>query len=229
MPTIAVSGSNFVVVESNHAGYYRPHVFRSKEQFQAWLKRQPTRKHGMMPAQFARGNALPAEDHRQEVEYIDIEEEEHQRHLSHIADEYAQLDREALVMTTTQQQQPTAKPQTSAALEEVKALRAEVTALKAVIVEWKTEAQRQIAQLTARIAEAAENSGIAMASVRQELTDTRHALTAMAAARIDPPQQVQAEREHYCAIHGVDLARHEKDGKVWYSHRAPDQSWCRGK
>lgn len=33
----------------------------------------------------------------------------------------------------------------------------------------------------------------------------------------------------YCAIHRVAMKRHEKDSQVWYSHKAPDGSWCRGK
>jgi hypothetical protein len=32
----------------------------------------------------------------------------------------------------------------------------------------------------------------------------------------------------WCAIHGVQMKRHEKDGAFWYSHRLPDGSWCRG-
>lgn len=33
----------------------------------------------------------------------------------------------------------------------------------------------------------------------------------------------------YCTIHGCAMKRHEKDSQVWYSHKAPDGSWCRGK
>ena len=32
----------------------------------------------------------------------------------------------------------------------------------------------------------------------------------------------------WCAIHNTQMKRHEKDGNVWHSHRAPDGSWCRG-
>jgi len=32
----------------------------------------------------------------------------------------------------------------------------------------------------------------------------------------------------WCAIHGVQMKRHEKGGQVWYSHKTPDGSWCRG-
>ena len=31
---------------------------------------------------------------------------------------------------------------------------------------------------------------------------------------------------HYCKAHGKPHQRHEKGGKVWYSHKAPDGSWC---
>ena len=33
----------------------------------------------------------------------------------------------------------------------------------------------------------------------------------------------------YCKIHGCAMKRHEKNGEAWYSHKAPDGSWCRGK
>ena len=32
-----------------------------------------------------------------------------------------------------------------------------------------------------------------------------------------------------CSIHEVSMNRREKNGKVWYSHKAPDGSWCNGK
>lgn len=32
----------------------------------------------------------------------------------------------------------------------------------------------------------------------------------------------------WCAIHGVAMKRHEKDGQVWYSHKVGD-SYCKGK
>ena len=31
-----------------------------------------------------------------------------------------------------------------------------------------------------------------------------------------------------CPIHQCDMKRYEKDGRSWYSHKAPDGSWCRG-
>jgi hypothetical protein len=32
-----------------------------------------------------------------------------------------------------------------------------------------------------------------------------------------------------CAIHNASMKRHTKGDQVWYSHKAPDGSWCRGK
>lgn len=50
------------------------------------------------------------------------------------------------------------------------------------------------------------------------------------------PQQPQApklangaEDPGWCPIHGCAMKRHEKDSQVWYSHKAPDGTWCRGK
>ena len=33
----------------------------------------------------------------------------------------------------------------------------------------------------------------------------------------------------WCALHECELKRFEKDGRVWFSHKADDGSWCRGK
>jgi hypothetical protein len=35
--------------------------------------------------------------------------------------------------------------------------------------------------------------------------------------------------EHYCQTHQVDFKRYERDGRVWYSHKAPDGKWCKEK
>lgn len=33
---------------------------------------------------------------------------------------------------------------------------------------------------------------------------------------------------HFCPIHGVEMKRWEKDGRIWYSHKA-GTTWCSGK
>ena len=33
---------------------------------------------------------------------------------------------------------------------------------------------------------------------------------------------------HLCPIHGLEMKRWEKDGKVWYSHKT-ENGWCTGK
>jgi len=33
----------------------------------------------------------------------------------------------------------------------------------------------------------------------------------------------------WCALHDCELKRFEKDGRVWFSHKTDDGSWCRGK
>ena len=55
-----------------------------------------------------------------------------------------------------------------------------------------------------------------------------------AGARPQPQPQAPtlangAEDPGYCKIHGCAMKRHEKDSQVWYSHKAPDGTWCRGK
>ncbi len=32
-----------------------------------------------------------------------------------------------------------------------------------------------------------------------------------------------------CPIHNVEMKRWERDGKVWFSHKSQDGSWCTGK
>ena len=32
-----------------------------------------------------------------------------------------------------------------------------------------------------------------------------------------------------CPIHQCSMARREKDGQVWFSHKVPDGTWCKGK
>lgn len=39
----------------------------------------------------------------------------------------------------------------------------------------------------------------------------------------------QSQSGGWCAIHQCELKRFEKDGRVWFSHKAPDGNWCRGK
>ena len=34
---------------------------------------------------------------------------------------------------------------------------------------------------------------------------------------------------HYCQDHQTEYRRFEKDGRVWYSHKAPDGKWCQEK
>jgi hypothetical protein len=41
----------------------------------------------------------------------------------------------------------------------------------------------------------------------------------------EPPQTPA----HYCQAHQTAFKRYERDGRVWYSHKAPDGKWCKGK
>jgi hypothetical protein len=40
-----------------------------------------------------------------------------------------------------------------------------------------------------------------------------------------PPPQPETPR---CPIHNTPMRRHTKGDQAWYSHKAPDGSWCRG-
>jgi hypothetical protein len=56
-------------------------------------------------------------------------------------------------------------------------------------------------------------------------------LTALLA--LYPVEQAAAShgepREGWCQAHQVQMPRNAKDGRSWYSHRAEDGSWCKGK
>ncbi len=42
------------------------------------------------------------------------------------------------------------------------------------------------------------------------------------------PDLTTTAREHWCTTHGVAYTRKNgKDGSSWWSHKAPDGSWCR--
>ena len=43
------------------------------------------------------------------------------------------------------------------------------------------------------------------------------------------PETPAPKADHYCQEHQTEYQRFSKDGKVWYSHKAPDGKWCREK
>jgi hypothetical protein len=73
-------------------------------------------------------------------------------------------------------------------------------------------------------------------------TDEARLLTRLAALlrqypTAQPPTQPPAQgttqptgdESPYCHVHRVALQRFSKDGRTWYSHKAPDGFWCKGK
>jgi hypothetical protein len=40
------------------------------------------------------------------------------------------------------------------------------------------------------------------------------------------PETPEPPKEHWCSTHQTEYQRFSKDGKVWYSHKAPD-GWCK--
>jgi hypothetical protein len=44
-----------------------------------------------------------------------------------------------------------------------------------------------------------------------------------------PTQTPPPPPEHYCQQHQTEYKRYERDGRVWYSHKAPDGKWCKEK
>ena len=49
-------------------------------------------------------------------------------------------------------------------------------------------------------------------------------------AQEPPPLETSAPTpDHWCKEHQTEYQRFSKDGKVWYSHKAPEGKWCREK
>jgi hypothetical protein len=77
---------------------------------------------------------------------------------------------------------------------------------------------------------------IAGRQVQVTLRDTDEArllsrLTALLAQYpVEPATASQsATHEGWCQVHQVQMHRNEKDGRSWWSHKADDGSWCKGK
>ena len=49
------------------------------------------------------------------------------------------------------------------------------------------------------------------------------------AAATPPPAEEPPAYPSWCPIHETKMTKHSKSGQVWYSHKAPDDTWCRGK
>ncbi len=47
-----------------------------------------------------------------------------------------------------------------------------------------------------------------------------------------PDEVIEKDEDHppfkLCTIHNNDMPKHEKDGRIWYSHKLPDGAWCKG-
>ena len=35
--------------------------------------------------------------------------------------------------------------------------------------------------------------------------------------------------EDWCGIHNVEMTKYTKEGRSWFSHKADDDTWCKGK
>ena len=44
---------------------------------------------------------------------------------------------------------------------------------------------------------------------------------------VSEPEPTLTLPVHYCEEHQTEFKHHERQGKVWYSHKAPDGNWCR--
>ena len=53
-----------------------------------------------------------------------------------------------------------------------------------------------------------------------------HDNAAQPVSESEPPPAL-AQREHWCLEHQTEFKRYERQGKIWYSHKAPDGKWCK--
>jgi hypothetical protein len=67
-----------------------------------------------------------------------------------------------------------------------------------------------------------------LAQQLQALWDNRRADEASEkSAKISEEANLPTTQEHYCQQHQVAYRRYEKDGKVLWAHKTPDDTWCR--
>lgn len=45
----------------------------------------------------------------------------------------------------------------------------------------------------------------------------------------DGPDPADSGERRYCRLHDAELKHYEKDGRSWWSHKAEDGQWCKGK
>ena len=72
----------------------------------------------------------------------------------------------------------------------------------------------------------AEGTLLALPSVHEALNDSGGAETGI--QPLPEPELAPTTREHWCAEHQQSFTqKNGKDGSSWWSHKAPDGSWCR--
>jgi hypothetical protein len=69
--------------------------------------------------------------------------------------------------------------------------------------------------------------GVDFASVKAQVEEAAAWLKAHAPAK---HPTAQGEGKGWCQKHEVAMKlNHGQDGRTWYSHRAPDGRWCKGR
>lgn len=173
-------------------------------------------------------------------------------YLDHLAMEYENINKEGYTMTTTPitNAQPAAKP---AARPPIPATVPESKSAALIVVEKMRE---EIDSKLDRQSFAIDGARVDAMSIKTAITEINSEIAVMRGmvesiaelvqaiaaqiAQTPPPSDLnkhfgtskiteQEARPHYCTEHQCDFVKHEKDGRTWYSHRAPDDSWCREK
>jgi len=67
------------------------------------------------------------------------------------------------------------------------------------------------------------------AAVLRQAHDLMERMAAAGATQHGGSQGAEGRDKVWCDIHNCEMKRREKDGQTWYSHKAPDGTWCRGK
>jgi len=73
-----------------------------------------------------------------------------------------------------------------------------------------------------------ENPPIKQRHATEEKTEEKKEEEQPAAKQRQAAAGSPSDREIICSIHNTPMGRRERDGDVWYSHRLPNGTWCKG-
>ena len=64
---------------------------------------------------------------------------------------------------------------------------------------------------------------------KYHLSPTRNGKPVSQTAPLPPVAGNGGHPEDWCGIHSVEMTKYTKEGRSWFSHKADDDTWCKGK